>query len=526
MRDLKTTSGTQGMLRSESLGALHRVSTEMLEVFVSSEFANTMGFNAEKMDASSTDARIANGMYRLVVESVGNLVLTGEALSSGLPYCLLILLHGSASEQECAREHVKSLVGALQNLEQHAASSIGAANFLRDLIWPAEQFTRKLLWDLWANDFKMTDQVRTAMEAWSSSWHSTLICENSLRVARLEQMNASGRTGITKCWHALNSGSLRTDYGKKEVPTTTNTRRGIASLPDYLYSTDFSQCSLGDERVDSILSKTPAFATLSAKNYMLRVMRDKCLIAYNGDWDVMESRAWYSLLVTPGTILYSTEEKKGWLVVLRSSWGVLGLQCRLRASVKTTIIANIMYDEKPRYLDIREPKKFRVREVEVSAPSSAEWRERQSDEVRSGIWLSPGKEGNCNLLEHAVRNGLRDWTRPMLEKLWRKVAQSTEGQDVSATSSSSNAAASVDDRVPRLKEDMVRGIARRVLKTDGAVDDAVRRHVEDGNTLVSDRVVSVPLPAEGLLRESADTDDDSLMSGMSISTIWRSNVWR
>ena len=75
--------------------------------------------------------------------------------------------------------------------------------FIRDLKWPAEQFAMEVMLTLCAHQWHVPPHLRQVLQAYQRSWMSTLVVENSFRVARRKETGATGKSGILSSWHHL-----------------------------------------------------------------------------------------------------------------------------------------------------------------------------------------------------------------------------------------------------------------------------------------------------------------------------------
>eukprot|EP00971_Amphidinium_carterae_P058809 1162758-Amphidinium_carterae.1 len=89
-------------------------------------------------------------------------------------------------------------------------------------------------------------------------------------------------------------------------------------------------CSLPSRLVDQIVSTTPGFPTLSAKESRNACIRSKAVAHFKGNWNQMQ-RAWRSMLLQPGVIVHDKSSgKPGLLTLTVTAWGCIGIPVRIK----------------------------------------------------------------------------------------------------------------------------------------------------------------------------------------------------
>eukprot|EP00971_Amphidinium_carterae_P232218 4608059-Amphidinium_carterae.1 len=92
----------------------------------------------------------------------------------------------------------------------------------RDMLWPRNQWVREIMFALAAHGWVtpvVVPHIRDELVKWSRQWFSSVIVENTLRLARKNTASPAGGHGILKMYHhLLSDADLSADYGRKSVP--------------------------------------------------------------------------------------------------------------------------------------------------------------------------------------------------------------------------------------------------------------------------------------------------------------------
>ncbi|CAE7361311.1 unnamed protein product, partial [Symbiodinium microadriaticum] len=316
-------------------GSLLQVCQDLFTHFFSSALAESMelrssnGCGERSAKQQMDDETVLNSVWQLLVRLVGDLVCTASVsnLDVALKRCLarpspvvfqravndmiarykmppLSLLTLISPEPAVVSKWLAKLQAAwthLESLEALAADVAEAQWFCTNLLVPRQQYAREILVRLLEADFKeVPSSVRVSLQQYASSHLSTLLVE----------------------WHVASFGSkTMAEFERQSLPITSSAR---SCAPKRVASTGLffganAACSIAPHHLEHLQCDQPDWPNFDAKGFKTAAIMWQLLEApaatvqkpicksfhhfkaQQGDWRRMEC-AWFSLLLTPGTL--------------------------------------------------------------------------------------------------------------------------------------------------------------------------------------------------------------------------------
>lgn len=169
----------------------------------------------------------------------------------------------------------------------------------------------------------MTDIARQELIQFRRSHWSTLLAENLGNATRkISRDGPSGGLNGSSVWHAMSMGSPTCDDRSRPVVLATPARRSIAApqLPKDMHRFSDRQNYLPSDLMQTITETKPSWPTLSPAHWKLASLKSSLLVHCEGDWSRIQS-AWLSAIMVPGSLAFSKQEKKTYLVLCASASG-------------------------------------------------------------------------------------------------------------------------------------------------------------------------------------------------------------
>eukprot|EP00971_Amphidinium_carterae_P340317 6478594-Amphidinium_carterae.1 len=525
-KDLKTERGTIAAARQLAQGHLRSVMRETGRYFTSEAFAGSLGFVADHSSSvqNEEDSKLAQSMMRLILHSLAELACLDLGCTSQPPRCFLRLLSDSKADVVSALDELKLTWEALLRLEEQCAGGEkDCQHFVRDLVWPCNQYIRHVFCYLELHGWQPDRHLLESLSHYGSSWLSTLIVENTFRVAGKTPHTHSGTGSVLNTWYDVwQSESLSTEYGRPRIKHPDSSKQSVEVLTDTFFATDLAlESSLSTDCLDSMLSQPPPFASLSASELNAIGVRTLALRELRGDWEPL-SRLWLSRLVQPGHIIGKNDEAKtGFLVLKTTNFGNLGLRLELRKVRGKSAIAPFFEGSRDiEWFGITSIDPWKAVGVRVATPGQS-WGDKSQGVIKSLVVL-PEEGRSSPLLNHAVRGGLQGWGLTMLRKLVGHVQTLPVKGGSKSKSSSIKAKPNIDART--LSEvDCLKWLAGRVLEDDS--ESMMEGILRNRNLDPSEHLVSASILSElETMAKNESSDDDA--DGAADLAVYRDAVER
>jgi hypothetical protein len=300
--------------------------------FGSVEFATRLGFQWETDALWRTpedDTAVAQAAWALLSAFIGHSSLTNLMFTSFPPYLFIGLCSEDEAVVKDTLQKCEKIWLLLQKLEAEAVGDRDLAAFVRDLVFPSEQWVREVLVALYEGDFQVVPPwLRDDMVDFATNRRSTLMCENLFRHVRgREQGSASKNIGPVGIWHHAMTCSLSDEFDRKQVEISELAKVAAPRVViDDAFVAPDGGCSLERQVLDRITSSKPTWPTLSPAFHNQAALRWRCVELCDGSWGKIKA-AWKSTLLQPGDLVKKSGVPKPIVVGLVTPYGIVGWNC-------------------------------------------------------------------------------------------------------------------------------------------------------------------------------------------------------
>ena len=204
---------------------------------------------------------------------------------------------------------------------------------------------------------------------YARSHFSTILVENLFNHVRtVASCNRKKACSPAAAWHACAiGGSLLDDFDRKSIEVTATARATAApKLRHGVFSGDAHETTLDAASLGDLTLEAPkiAWPSLQPAALSLHGLQWACAVACDGDWARM-SRAWLSLMVSPGTVVLKRDSNRCRLVLRSSHHGVVLWRTPLigkKLGVAPSARESVCFDV------IDKPADWRIADVRFVAP--------------------------------------------------------------------------------------------------------------------------------------------------------------
>lgn len=327
MQDLKTRGGTLelflGLVNGSDVECLRRV----FRLLSDTELVYKLGFRCEGRSPAQIkeDSNVADKLWRLAVTFVAEASLSNEFYRTP-PQCFLGLLSKNADTKKEWLQRIRCFWEALVKMEASALEDHEARMWLDSLRWPLEQWCRELLVMLAEGGWESVPSVvQEEVSQYSRAHWSTIMIENLGNAGRrASRASPSGALKAPALWHSIAMASPVCADHERPVLSTTAAARSIApsSVPHGVFKYSDKQVSLERDVIQTLTQAKPSWPTQSAKSLRESSVKTLLLEHYKGEWARVKC-SWRSLVLVPGSLVYSSRQKKSYLVLYVCSSGFL-----------------------------------------------------------------------------------------------------------------------------------------------------------------------------------------------------------
>jgi hypothetical protein len=284
-------------------------------------------------EALAQDDMLCQTLFNLIVNLSSSHLLSSMSYSHTYPGRFALLFKESGQDKAPLFASFKSDFELLMKLEAAAFNDVWISEFLRQLRWPCEQFTRELFVMLAEMVFKgTTPEIDDAIAGFTQSIMTTNVNEDVFNRMRFrEGASSNGAFSRTSRWHKATTTGLIQDYGKMPVKVTGSAKNLMPSaIAASTFAGSVATFSLDAELLMS-LSDEKAYPHLSPAGMKLRGMAWSCVRANDGNIARIRG-SWKSLLVSPGSFVHDPKCNGNLKGSLEKHGGLL-LQCGSTSAV-------------------------------------------------------------------------------------------------------------------------------------------------------------------------------------------------
>lgn len=329
-----TVRGTKELMLCLSRGSWQGVVLEILQKFLSHEFASEAGFISAEPKTEheiNTDRLVARHSFRFCCHLAG--ATAANYIVHEVPpenFVLLASADNTVVQQGLTR--LRSQFNALGVLETKALHNRNAHQYVAAQEWPLQQWTRENFSVLSETDFSSVYQwLKDDCSDYACGHNVTLLVENMWREAKKAmRTNARHRMEPKALWQVVaNASPVAKEFDRPTVPVTNAAKAAsLGHIPADIFYAEGKECSLDADVVDTLCGKAD-WPHHNSYYHRQAAFKTLAMEHHAGVWDDIE-KTWLTLLVTPGTFLMHSDEKKMRLAIFVSADGFLGARCRMK----------------------------------------------------------------------------------------------------------------------------------------------------------------------------------------------------
>jgi hypothetical protein len=232
MNMLRTRRGSRDLHWALQQGFLHQMPTKLITALTSESLAAQAGFSSNLKSSRGVllDRKVAFRLWKLALGAAGAVATTSEHYTVFLPCAFVSLLHPNATVRTDTLALMRKCFNVLDKLEKFAVDpEVTAENrkecraWLRDLLFPLEQWCREILIQLAEHDFQepFNELLTTDLKGYVNAIKSTLMIENIIkRIRQGERESMSGKMPPRASWHIAATCSELTEFSRPLVFVT------------------------------------------------------------------------------------------------------------------------------------------------------------------------------------------------------------------------------------------------------------------------------------------------------------------
>lgn len=323
---LKTRDGTLALRLDLIDGALEKVAHEILQNFVSEGFASRLSFASDPRQRAphekKQDGQIVASAWAFVVALLGNVLVTSATCR--LPPEVFVGGCPTGDKRVAWLKRMAASWHVLQALEETASDDPQCRSFLKAMAWCEQQFPREVFASLYEAEFStVPPDLDATLQGFGRSGFSTLLVENLFNAARAQaRTNTPGQAEPLALWHvgAFGSSQVLPSFGRPSIGITPVARAASSSSTPQLgdiFKPAGHTFSLGDEVLQNL--GKPATWT-AAENLQAAALQWELALRMKGNYKKM-SKAFFSLLCVPGSLVVHKESKQSRVVLQSSVYG-------------------------------------------------------------------------------------------------------------------------------------------------------------------------------------------------------------
>jgi hypothetical protein len=302
--------------------------------FEDMEALNYIGFKFESdLDEAEElhEQRLATVCFRLSLCICSHEFLTGAAYSFTLPCYFAALLDPDETARQGALALLKQWWETLCRLEATALDNPRCRKFVDSLVWPRDCFVRELLILLLEARFESIPEeaVRQPLLDYCRGLLGTKMVEDAFNVERNKEcFSRRNLIGRLSRWHVLLARDTLGEYDRKALAITPAAKLAAATAEKVTAKIcDGNQgvFSLGEEVLKELGQESTDWVSQAPQTAMLRPAAWLAALDAKGEWEPLE-KAWLSLLLTKGALLYDATKKRASLVFKVTQYGVFTWQ--------------------------------------------------------------------------------------------------------------------------------------------------------------------------------------------------------
>jgi hypothetical protein len=303
-------------------GGYTEVLAETLALWSKIEVLDNLDFlNAEDRDVYDLDEsmalerRLLAHWFALMLRVSDSRLGSTNTWTHAYPHHFVGLISANQEQRRNTMDDCRAAFMLLERLEVLARADNFVRQFLQDLLWPLDAFTRETFIDLVEHDFQLPlpSPLHRRISRFARAKKRTKICEDAFKVARKRQsLVETGIASRRSTWDTLVSSTLIQSYDAKNLVITQEAKSCAPKLLDksYFECTAGSMYSMGEAVLDEMKQEPTPYPSPSPASYKLRGDAWQCAIQMNGDPRLLRM-SWISLLAMPGYLLYHRVELAG-----------------------------------------------------------------------------------------------------------------------------------------------------------------------------------------------------------------------
>lgn len=364
------------------------------------------------------DVKLAEIMFDTMAAVSQQFLMSGMTWTSRYPGRFVGLLAKDGAARQQHADHIKHDFQLLLDLQKLSHDEVWAQAFIGDLQWPSQTFVMELFYMLYEVGFKeLTPEVHSSLQGFAQSWASSLVNEDGFKLLReVSDGSLSGQMQRATRWGNLAASDLMAKHGRKSVTISSAARAACKKPPvkETFVAKNALEFSMGVDTLETINSS--GWAHPGAAGNKMVGCAWACWRFCHGDISAA-SRAWLSLLVSPGCLLRNGDLGVRGVCVGTTQWGLFILPIDIEKAGHITY-CRIQRKAKPTFVCVTAMEGWKALKPQVWSPAFLA-KAAGSGQVHPGIVLECARSSSVSLGVYAAREGFKMMTKQYLDKLMR-----------------------------------------------------------------------------------------------------------
>jgi hypothetical protein len=365
-------------------------------------------------------------LWALATETIAEL-LVYNLLYKVPPLSLIGLT--SCDNTDVGLSHHKAMFAALLVLLADAHKGKACQNFIKNLVFPQEEWTLTQMIRLAEDEFsEIRPLVMKALVGFSESFLTTLSVERTFKKVReVTRRTPSNNIRGESVWHQTWTQKCPADHRQFGADTKEGKAASVKGLPKQLFGVGDRKCSLPDEVLDGIHASSPNWPTLNGHNMRTSGFRFLVSVSVGGHWDRLQ-KSWQSMFLPKRAICKVDAGAEQILVLYRDACGYAGWRVNVATHAKgRQIDFGLKGADNVVVGCVEDVRTWRCVEMNCTAPNDPSCPSK-SDCIQC---FPCGK--NEKVLEYQARVGFKGVNLTYLKKLYKELDIKVEKKDSPVT---------------------------------------------------------------------------------------------
>ena len=304
------------------------------------------------------------------------------------------------------------------SLERQALDSAACDAFVKNLIFPTEQYSREVLLRLAECDFEMvSNPVRVQVRELAEAFNSSLLNERMIkRIRDGVRLVRSHSYGPRRVWQSEMTDPQLAAHDRPPAAVTMTAKKMASdagrTVPSTLFeSKEYENGSMTVEELNGIHAKSPIWPTVSPESWRTAGVRFKAALWCSYSWARLEN-SYLSLLLSPGVLYRRPGSALARLVVATFPYGFISWRVRPTRDVTEDLIELAFHkpaSDTYRVEVLEDPDEGDVLDIELLPPNNPKF-SKPGSRLRL---ITTGKQSSP--LQHSASRGFKGLQVPHLK---------------------------------------------------------------------------------------------------------------